>query len=355
VGRPEIVFYATRNSLLALDPYVRAAKLDMSQFRKTAVTEVTVGGKLYGVPEFANVVVAYVNNRALREAGVTLSEIDFSDWERMANVNRKLTKASGQLQRVGYDPRLPEFTPLWAAANGGAILTRDGTKAVMDSRQTVDAVKYGISLRQAAGGEQAYAAFAQAWDPFSAKNMIVQDQVGIVLFEQVFLTSMGKLTPDADFTVIPFLTHRDKKPITFMSGNGWAIPKDAKEPGLATSMARFMTDPDTWVLSAKANLATFAPPRVYAGTYTGNRIADDRILKEVYQPSGKRSFDDAVKVVLGVSDHAVTLPPSIAGKEVTDAMTQGVNAALLGRQDPETAMRAANHQAQESLIPTATG
>jgi multiple sugar transport system substrate-binding protein len=100
----------------------------MSQFRKTAVTEVTVGGKLYGVPEFANVVVAYVNNRALREAGVTLSEIDFSDWERMANVNRKLTKASGQLQRVGYDPRLPEFTPLWAAANGGAILTRDGTK-----------------------------------------------------------------------------------------------------------------------------------------------------------------------------------------------------------------------------------
>jgi multiple sugar transport system substrate-binding protein len=207
VGRPEIVFYATRNSLLALDPYVRAAKLDMSQFRKTAVTEVTVGGKLYGVPEFANVVVAYVNNRALREAGVTLSEIDFSDWERMANVNRKLTKASGQLQRVGYDPRLPEFTPLWAAANGGAILTRDGTKAVMDSRQTVDAVKYGISLRQAAGGEQAYAAFAQAWDPFSAKNMIVQDQVGIVLFEQVFLTSMGKLTPDADFTVIPFLTH----------------------------------------------------------------------------------------------------------------------------------------------------
>jgi multiple sugar transport system substrate-binding protein len=349
VGRPDITSYATRSALLVLDPFVEGANLDMGQFRKAAVTEVTVGGRLYGIPEFTNVIVAYVNNKALRDAEIRPSDIDLSDWERMADLNKRLTRASGQLQRVGYDPRLPEFTPLWAAANGGAIITTDGKKAVMDSKQTVEAVKYGISLRQAAGGQQAYAAFSQAWDPFGTRNMIVEDQVGIVLYEQYFLTSLGKTTPDADFTVLPFLMHRDRKPITFMSGNAWAIPKGAREPALAIAMAKFMTDPDTWVLSAKANAATFAPPRAYAGTYTGNRVADGRIFKEVYQPSGKKSFDQGVRVVLQVADQAVTLPPSSAGKDVTDAMTRGVEAALLGRQDPEAAMKEANQQARLAL------
>lgn len=357
VARPDITSYATRGALLDLGPYVAAAKLDTSQYRKTALTEVTVGGKLYGVPEFTNVIVAYLNNRALREAGLTASDVDLSDWEKMADLNKRLTKAAGgQLQRAGYDPKLPEFTPLWAAANGGGILSADGKRAVMDGKQTVEAVKYGVSLRQAMGGQQAYQAFSQAWDTFGAKNQIAMDQVGVILFEQFFMTSLGKLTPDADFTLLPFLNHRNgKQHVTFMSGNGWAIPKGAANPGVAFAMAQFLTEPDTWVLSAKANVATFVAPKVYAGTYTGNKVADERIFKEVYQPSGRRSFDDGVKVVLDVQDHAVTLPPSIAGKEVTDAMTDGVNAALLGRQDADAAMKAANQRAQQALSPAAGG
>jgi multiple sugar transport system substrate-binding protein len=357
VPRADVTSYATRGALLALDDYVSAARLDMGQYRKPAVSEVTVGGKLYAIPEFTNVIVAYVNNRALRDAGLTLSDVDLSDWEKMADLNRKLTRSSGAgLQRAGYDPRLPEFTPLWAAANGGAILSQDGRRAVMDSRQTVEAVKYGVGLRQAVGGQQAYQAFAQAWDTFGARNQIVTDQIGIVLYEQFFMTSLGKVTPDADFTVLPFSPHRNgKQQVTYMTGNGWAIPKGASNAGVAMAFARFMTDPDTWVLSARANVATFAPPRVYAGTYTANSVADQRILKEVYQPSGRKSFDDGVRTVLGVQDHAVILPPSIAGKEVTDAMTDGVNAALLGRQDVEAALKSANQRAQQALHPAAGG
>jgi multiple sugar transport system substrate-binding protein len=124
-----------------------------------------------------------------------------------------------------------------------------------------------------------------------------------------------------------------------------------KEPGLAMAMARFMTDPDTWTLSARANAGAFAPPGVYAGTYTGNRIADRRIMTEVYKPTGKKSFDEAVRVILEVADHAVTLPPSNAGKQVMEAMTRGVNAALLGPQDPESAMKSAAREAQLALGP----
>lgn len=357
VLRSDITSYATRGALLPLDDYVAAARLDMGQYRKTAVGEVTVGGRLYAIPEFTNVIVAYLNNRALREAGVSPSDVDLSDWERMADLGKKLTRsAGGQLQRVGYDPKLPEFTPLWAAANGGAILSANGKKAVMDSAKTVEAVRYGVGLRQAVGGQQAYQAFAQAWDTFGARNQIASDQVGVILFEQFFMSSLGKVTPDADFTVVPFtMRHNGRQQVTYMGGNGWAIPKGAANPGVAMAFAKFLTDPDTWVLSAKANVATFAPPRVYAGTYTANSVADARIMKEVYRPSGRRSFDDGVKVVLGVQDHAVALPPSTAGNEVTDAMKDGVNAALLGRQDTAAALHAANQRAQQALNPAAGG
>ncbi len=351
VSRPDITSYAARGALLDLGPYVRAARMDTQQYRHTAVREVTVSGRLYGVPELANVVVAYVNNRAVREAGLSPSNVDLSDWEKMADLNRRLTRtAGGQLQRVGYDPRLPELAPLWAAANGGAILSGDGKKAVMDSKQTVEAVRYGVGLRQAIGGQQVYQAFAQAWDTFGARNPIVSDQVGVVLLEQSLLTSLGRVSPDADFTVLPFVAHRNgRQRVTFMSGNGWAIPKGATSPGLAMAMAKFITDPDTWVLSARANVATFGPPRVYAGTCTGNRLADERIFKDVYRPSGKQAFDEAVRIVLDIKEHAVTLPGSRAAGDVTDAMTEGVNAALLGRQDTAAAMKAANQRARQAL------
>jgi multiple sugar transport system substrate-binding protein len=350
VGRPDITSYASRGAVVALEAYVQASGLDVSQFRDAAKNEVTVDGKLYGIPEFTNVDVVFLNNRALQEAGVKSSDIDIADWEKMASINKKLTlMAGGKPQRVGFDPYVPDHFPLWAAANGGAILSSDGKKAVMDSSQNVQALEYAGRLREAYGGQQAYTAFQQSWDIFGANNPFKQDQLGVWVYPQFFMTQMGKVTPDVEFTIIPFLDHKDRKPLTYMTGSAWAIPKGARNPGLAFAMARFMTDPDTWVLSAKANVASFTAPRQYAGTYTANRVADQRIFKEVYKSTGNKSFDDGVRTVLSVQEHAVILPPSRAGKEVTDAFTQGCASYLLGKTSAQAALRDANQKAQQAV------
>ena len=83
-----------------------------------------------------------------------------------------------------------------------------------------DHVHDRFAPRQAVGGQHSYEAFCQGWDPLGARNMIVEDQVGILLYDQFLLSQMGKVAPTADFTVLPVTTHKDGNPITFMSGNG---------------------------------------------------------------------------------------------------------------------------------------
>jgi multiple sugar transport system substrate-binding protein len=48
----------------------------MSQYRPAAVKQVTVDGKVYGIPEFYSVRVLMINNKAVKEAGLSPSDVD---------------------------------------------------------------------------------------------------------------------------------------------------------------------------------------------------------------------------------------------------------------------------------------
>lgn len=349
LNRAKLSTYANRNALTPLDDYFSAAKLDTNQFRSAAMKPLQVNGKTYGVPEFNNVIVAYVNNKALKDAGAQLSDVDFSNWQKLSDLNRKLSKMGpdGKPQRVGVDPKLPEFTPLWVYGNNGRIISDDGKKAMLDSKQTVDAVSYAAGLRDAYGGQQAYDGYSQSWDIFGKANPLAADQLGVTLFEQWWLATIGKVSPDADFSIVPF-KGRNGKELTYADGNSWAVPRGSKNAGLATAFMKFMTDPDTWVLAAKANVAGLKGG-VFTGIYTANTKADKRIFAEVYKASGKASFDDAVKVFQRIQDEAVTLPPSAAGNEVVQDYTDAVRNVLLKRQPADAAMRSGNQKIQAAL------
>jgi multiple sugar transport system substrate-binding protein len=41
----------------------------------------------------------------------------------------------GKLERIGFDPKIPEFFILWAHANGAQLLSADGRHAHLNSRR----------------------------------------------------------------------------------------------------------------------------------------------------------------------------------------------------------------------------
>ena len=215
--------------------------------------------------------------------------------------------------------------------------------------EAVEALTYTLSLHEVAGGRQAFSAFRDTWDFFGADNQLVADQLAAFPMEQWYFNVLAEVSPDVAITVKPF-TDRQGEPLTYATGNTWAIPRGAKNPEAACAFMKTMTAPETWLAAARARAETRAAEgQLFTGVYTGNRVADEQIFSEVYQPSGDVAFDQAVQVALDVQDNAFAIPANPAGAQFRQAWMDAVNRALNGEQDPQTALEQAQEEAQEAL------
>src|SRR5690606_10461696 len=156
--------------------------------------------------EFFNIVLMMVDGDVLEEAGLTIEDIDTSDWDQIAAVNEQMTLVEdGELMRIGFDPKLPEFFPLWVHANGGQLLSEDGRTAMLNSPEAIEALEFANSLHEAAGGRQDFIAFRDTWDFFGGSNMFVSDQLGAFPMEQWYVNVLAEVSPDSNVIFQPFL------------------------------------------------------------------------------------------------------------------------------------------------------
>jgi multiple sugar transport system substrate-binding protein len=337
LSRDALSTFATRGAITPLTECIESQGIDMTQYREAAVSQVTVNGEVYGIPEFFNTIIVMLNTAALEEAGLSVDDVDTSDWERLAQVNEQLTKLeNGNLTRIGFDPKIPEFFPLWVVANGGQILSDDGRTAQLNTPEAVEALEFAVQLHEAAGGRQNFIAFRDTWDFFGANNQMAADQLAAFPIEQWYVNVIAEVSPDAPIAVKAF-TDRQGNPITFATGSAWAIPRGSENPEAACAFMKTMTE------------ARSAEGLPFTGVYTGNRVADEQIFNEIRQDSGNATFDDAVDTILSVQDQAFSIPANPAGAEFQQAWTDAVNRALNGEQSAEEALNQAQEEAQAAL------
>ena len=356
VDREIIGTYAARGAIQPLDDCISQAQIDMGQFRPAATRQVTVDGKVYGIPEFYSVRVLMTNNQAVKEAGLSPSNVDTTDWSKLPGLAQKLTVTKGaKLQRIGFDPKIPEFLPMWVKANGGALLSDDGKTAQLNDPKVVEALTTTAGVVQADGGWNKLKSLRDSFDFFGAKNQFAKDQLGAFPMEDWYLNVLAEASPDVDISVTPF-KDRQGNPLTFVTGSAWAIPKGAKNPAAACRYAKTMTEAGTWVAAAKARATARAKKNLpFTGLYSGNKVADEQVFGQVYKPSGNAKFDDAVQTVLGVQDVAFATPPSPAGAEFQKAWQDAVNRVLAGQMEPAAALERAQREAQAALDKAAGG
>lgn len=343
LDRQKVGQYAAKGALQPVD----VCGIDLSGFRKPAVDDVTYDGKPYGVPEFYSTRTVLIDRRVLKDAG--LQKLDVADWPKLKAEAKKLAVVSGgKVRRIGFDPKIDAFLPLWAKANGADLVSADGKTAQLDDPKVVEALRYAVSLVNEQGGWNAFKAFRDTWDFFGGGNEFVKDQVGAFPMEDWYFstlaTSSGK---KIDLGVQPF-TDRQGNPISWETGNAWAIPKGAKHVKLACEWARTMTEKSTWLAAAKADIAfdrkSDAP---FIGLFTANVAADDAI-HALWKPSGTQ-FDRAAKLLWQMQDKAFSIPVSPASAEVQTAYTSAVTRALEGQQSPKAALEQAQKEAQRAI------
>ncbi len=352
MDRNKIGTFADQGAITPMTDCISRAGIDMANFREGAVTQVTLDGEVYGIPEFFNTVTVVVNNEVTTEANVDPTTLDMSNWDAIRDANEKMLKKDGNdITRLGFDPKLPEFLPLWAKINGVDILSADGKTSNLDDPKVAEALTFARDLILAHGSAADFFAAREALSPdfFGAGNPIAGGVLGAFPIEVFFLNVMAGNSPDVDITVLAPKT-KDGQPVTLVTGLTWAIPEGAKNPDAACAMAATMTAAETFITASEERKALRdSENKPYTGTYTGNKAADDEIFNNIVDLSAMPDFDAAVKTAIGVSDGAYAIPATRASKAFEDAWREAVAKVLNEGADPTEALAEADQAAQAEL------
>lgn len=350
IDRQKLGTYAARGTLEPLENCVAQENIDLGQYRDAALAEVTLDGKLYGLPEFYNNRVLMINDASARSVGLAPDGVSTTDRAALSSVTTRLTRRDGDdLARIGFDPQLPEYLPMWARAGGVDMISADGRTANLDDPRLVAVLEYAVGLIDAQGGWGRFKAFRDSFDMFGEQNPFSTDQLAAFPMENWYLNVLADVSPDTAFTVVPFTGERGE-PVNWATGNAWAIPADSENSDLACRWIRTMTDSATWIAAAQARAEKRkSDGKPFAGVYTGNELADETIFGEIVQLGGDPVYDRAVKGVLAAQESAFSMPASPAGSEFETAWLDAVNRVLSGQQSPADAMRQAQQEAQTAL------
>ncbi|GAA1149329.1 extracellular solute-binding protein [Kribbella jejuensis] len=348
--------YAAKGAIQPLDDCIKNNGIDTTQYREAAMNEVKLKDKTYGIPEFYGVSTNLISVPALKSAGVAVSDIQTADWDKLEQTVKKLYKAkNGRPARIGFDPKMPEFFPLWAMANGAELVKPGGAPNLNDPK-AVEALQYTIKLINDQGGWANFKTFRDTFDLFGAKNQFTKDQLAAFPIENWYLNVLLDSRPNGlQLQSTPF-TDRQGKPISMLGGSAWVVPKGAKNPNAACQWAKTMTSIATWHKAAEARMQTVAKDKTFfTGLFTGNKVADDEIKAQYLKPTGDAGFDAAIKNCYDVLETAKPLNPSPAGAEIDAAWQSAVAKALAGSATPQAALDQAQADAKAAYDKVSQG
>ncbi|MFC5789724.1 extracellular solute-binding protein [Agromyces tardus] len=346
--RDQIGSLAARGAIVPLGDCIDGEGITTGDFVQSAIDQVTIGGEVYGIPEFNTVQLTMANADLLKAAGLTLDDVNGSDREAMTAAATKLVQREGDnVSVIGVDTKLPEFLPLWVEAAGGSLLSDDGKTAQLDSEEAVSSLEWAADVYEQQGGFSAIKATRDSADFFGEGNQFATGSLGAMPMEQWYLNVLSDVSPDAPMAFDTVRT-TEGEPIAFASGSAWAIPSGSDNPEAACRWARVMTSVDAWRAAADARVALREQDgKPFTGILTGNTVADAEIKDMVTE--GGEPWDSGVAAMYEANDHTVALPANPADAEFEDAMQEAVNKVLNGQATPKDALAEAQKTAQAAL------
>jgi multiple sugar transport system substrate-binding protein len=347
-NRDQIGSLAARGAILPLDSCIEGEGIDTGLFVPAALNQVTLDDRVYGIPEFNTVQLTMANADLLSAAGLTVEDVNGSDWDAVSQANQALTQsAGGGLGVIGYDSKLPEFMPLWAKANGVDLISEDGKTAQLDDPAVIEALEWAVSIYDDQGGFSAVKAFRDSADFFGEGNQFATGVLGAMPMEQWYVNVLNDVSPDAPMA-FDTVHARGGDTLAYASGSAWAIPAGSANPEAACRWARVMTSTEAWEAAANARLAVREEEgKPFTGILTGNAEADEMI--EGMVTSGGEPWDTAVAKMYEANGATFALPANPADAEFKSALQDAVNSVLNGQATPEEAMTSAQETAQSAL------
>lgn len=348
-SRDQIGSFAARNAIMPLDDCIAGEGIDTGQYLDAALGQVTFDGHVYGLPEFNSVQLTMANTSLMDAAGVSIEDVNGSDWDAITAASKAMTKSEGgKLKVIGVDTKLPEFLPLWVKSNGGQLLSDDGKTAMLNDPKVIEALEFAVGVYDEQGGFAAVKAYRDSADFFGAGNQYATNVLGSMWMEQWYVNVLNDVSPDATITFDTFRA-KNGEALAYGTGSAWAIPRGSKNPTAACRFAKTMTSVDAWVAAANERVKLrSADGKPFTGLLTANTKADEEVRKLV-TPSDSPQWQSAIDAMYEANDHSFTQAASPADAEFKTAWQEGVNRVLNGQASATDSMEQAQAEAQKAL------
>lgn len=145
--------YANQGVLLALDDMIASDEYDLGVFFPESLDAASHAGSLYSLPWICHPgrVGCYYNKQLLVDNGLEEPPADgdwtFEDLLEYAMVLTQDTNGDGEIDQFGMQPgRDPWSLLVWARGSGGEIFDEEGKTSLLDSEETLSAVRFVYDL-----------------------------------------------------------------------------------------------------------------------------------------------------------------------------------------------------------------
>lgn len=248
--RGQTSLYVTKGALQSIDPLVAKDKVDLGQFYSQPTQEMTVKGKLYGLPTMVDDRSLFFNKAILDKAGVPVPHT----WAELKDVAQKLTTMeAGKTSVAGFMLDDTGLFNMWLQQAGGTMLNSAGTKTSFDNAKGLEVLNFWKSLQDQGVFQQGFGA---GTDPFAAGKAAMK-------YDGPWDISTYAALSGLDYGVSEPLTGPDGNTGAVTGGFGLVIPKGAKNVNGAWAFMK-------WWATQPANGVSFGK---IAGWVPANKAA----------------------------------------------------------------------------------
>ena len=349
-NRDQIGTFASRGAIIPLDSCIESEEIDTSQYLESALQQVTFDDQVYAIPEFNGLAITMANADLLSAAGLTIEDVNGSDWDAVTAATQALMKnEGGTLSVIGFDSKLPEFLPLWAHANGVDLLSEDGRTAQLNDPAVVEALEWAVNIYDLQGGFGTVKAYRDAADFFGEGNQFATNVLGAMPMETWYVNVLQGVSPDAPMA-FDTVKDREGNPIAYGSGSSWAIPADTENPQAACRYMKVMTETESWMAAAEARQAKREEEgRPFTGLQPTANVEADQQIRDMIPADVPEPWASSIEAAYTANENSFSLPANPADAEFKTAWQDAVNRVLNGQAEPQESLDQAQETAQAAL------
>jgi multiple sugar transport system permease protein len=199
-GRHTIADWASRDTFMPLDDFIARDRntpggLKPEEYYPIAWAETLYKGKNYAIPNDVDDRILYYNKALFRKAGLDPNRPPRT-WDELMEYAKKLTvmDSQGNFKQIGFMPNFGNsWLYLYSWQNGGEFMSPDGRKCTMNNPESVESLKYMVSVYDSLRGVDAINSFSSGFkanelDPFLTGNSLADVSAEDVQTDYILLS-----------------------------------------------------------------------------------------------------------------------------------------------------------------------